>query len=99
MKGKSVVMTRPMTNKEGEVREITLKEMREFRPAKEVLPPKLFAALTRRRGERGKQKKPTKAHITIRLDQDIVDHFRGLGNGWQSRINATLRKSMKHSSK
>jgi uncharacterized protein (DUF4415 family) len=30
--------------------------------------------------------------VNIRLDPDVVAHFRGEGPGWQSRINAALRK-------
>jgi uncharacterized protein (DUF4415 family) len=41
---------------------------------------------------RGKQKAPTKAQVTLRLDRDILDHFRATGMGWQSRINAALRE-------
>ncbi len=33
-----------------------------------------------------------KVATTIRLDADIIEHFRGAGAGWQSRINAALRK-------
>lgn len=32
-----------------------------------------------------------KKRITIRLDEDIVDHFKKGGEGYQSRINAVLR--------
>jgi uncharacterized protein (DUF4415 family) len=30
--------------------------------------------------------------VNIRLDPDVVAHFREEGPGWQSRINAALRK-------
>src|SRR5260370_36948165 len=30
--------------------------------------------------------------ISLRLDQDVIDRFRAAGPGWQSRINAALRK-------
>jgi uncharacterized protein (DUF4415 family) len=33
-----------------------------------------------------------KEAISIRLDPDIVKHYRAKGKGWQSRINADLRK-------
>jgi len=33
----------------------------------------------------------TKVPISIRLDADLVDHFRSTGRGWQTRINAVLR--------
>jgi BrnA antitoxin of type II toxin-antitoxin system len=32
---------------------------------------------------------------TLRLDPDIVAHFKKRGPGWQSRINATLRRTLK----
>lgn len=34
-----------------------------------------------------------KVATTIRLDADVIEHFRSSGNGWQSRINETLRKA------
>lgn len=36
-----------------------------------------------------------KAAVTLRLDQDVIDSYRGTGSGWQSRINADLRKARK----
>jgi uncharacterized protein (DUF4415 family) len=36
-----------------------------------------------------------KETISIRLDRDLLDHLRGTGAGWQSRVNDLLRKSMK----
>lgn len=47
-----------------------------------------------KRGWRGRGRPPgrTKERITIRLDKDIVAHFRSLGKGWQSRLNAALRE-------
>jgi uncharacterized protein (DUF4415 family) len=30
----------------------------------------------------------------LRLDVDVIEHFRKDGPGWQSRINAALRASM-----
>jgi uncharacterized protein (DUF4415 family) len=44
-----------------------------------------------RRGGRPKKAAPKEA-VSIRLDPDIVAHFRAGGPGWQSRINAALRK-------
>ncbi|RDE08009.1 BrnA antitoxin family protein [Pelagibacterium lacus] len=35
-----------------------------------------------------------KVSTTIRLDADVIAHFREGGPGWQSRINAALRKAM-----
>lgn len=35
-----------------------------------------------------------KEAISIRLDKDVLRHFREDGPGWQARINETLRRSM-----
>lgn len=43
-----------------------------------------------RRG-RPRLEKP-KVATTLRLDADIVTHFRTGGAGWQSRLNAALRE-------
>jgi uncharacterized protein (DUF4415 family) len=32
-----------------------------------------------------------KAHLHMRVDRDVLDYFRGLGKGYQTRINAVLR--------
>ena len=32
-----------------------------------------------------------KVPVSIRLDADLVEFFRGQGRGWQTRINAVLR--------
>lgn len=32
-----------------------------------------------------------KRQVTIRLDPQVVEHFKRAGRGWQSRINAVLR--------
>ncbi|MEO6717526.1 MAG: BrnA antitoxin family protein [Novosphingobium sp.] len=35
-----------------------------------------------------------KKQVTLRLDADLIERFRAGGAGWQSRINATLRKAV-----
>lgn len=37
----------------------------------------------------------TKEQITLRLDPDVLRHFRGTGKGYQSRINAVLKSYVK----
>ena len=49
-----------------------------------------IAALERARGQRGPQKAPVKDRVGLRLDHDVVEHFRATGPGWQSRINDIL---------
>ena len=36
----------------------------------------------------------TKAPVTIRLDQDVLEWYRSLGKGYQTKINAILRLYM-----
>jgi uncharacterized protein (DUF4415 family) len=45
-----------------------------------------------RRGGRPKSASPKEA-VNIRLDPDVLAYFRATGPGWQSRINAALRKA------
>jgi uncharacterized protein (DUF4415 family) len=45
-----------------------------------------------RRGGRPKKAAPKEA-VNIRLDPDVLAHFRATGPGWQSRINGVLRKA------
>jgi len=64
--------------------ELTDADFARMRPATEVFP-----HLVKR--HRGPQKAPTKEQIAIRLDPDILEHFRATGSGWHGRINAALR--------
>ncbi len=86
---------KPLTNQSGEVRPLTREDMKDFRPAAEALPSDLAATLPKRKpGQRGPQKRPIKDQVTLRLDHDVVEHFKATGQGWQSRINATLREAI-----
>ena len=47
-------------------------------------------------GPRGRPKSQNpKRPVSLRLDPDVLTHFRRIGRGWQSRINAVLRKAAK----
>jgi uncharacterized protein (DUF4415 family) len=35
-----------------------------------------------------------KRAVNLRLDQEVLDRFRAGGPGWQSRMNAALRKAI-----
>jgi len=39
------------------------------------------------------RKAAPKEAVSLRLDPDVLQHFRAGGPGWQSRINAALRKA------
>jgi uncharacterized protein (DUF4415 family) len=69
--------------------ELTPEMFARMRPAEEVMP----EIVAEWRRSRGKQKAPVKRLISLRLDPDVIDHFRATGDGWQSRINDALRKA------
>jgi uncharacterized protein (DUF4415 family) len=84
---------KPLTDKSGEVRELTKEDIKRFRPADEVLPPQLLAALPKRKpGQRGAQKRPTKEPVTVRYSRDVLEYFRTTGPGWQARMDAALKE-------
>lgn len=80
-----------LTDKQGEVRELTADDLAEFRSASEVLAPALRKTL----GVRGPQKAPVKERITIRLSPDVLQRFRDSGAGWQARIDSALKDWLK----
>ena len=80
---------KPLIDDDGEVREITAEEFKQFRPTSEVLPPELYKELTKR----GRPRKANpKVSTTVRLDQEVLAYFRGTGKGWQTRLNEVLRQ-------
>jgi uncharacterized protein (DUF4415 family) len=88
---------KPLTSKSGEVRELLAADFQKMRPALEALPSELVATIKKRRvGERGPQKAAVKQQVTLRLDREVLEAFRATGDGWQSRINAALRKAAAH---
>ena len=95
-------MTRKRKNNapmEPEDRPLTKEVLKKMRPASEVVPEIVEAHARGELGRnaprrfRGPQKKPTKVQTTIRLDADVVAHFKEGGKGWQSRINTALRET------
>lgn len=82
----------PLIDADGEVRELTAEDMARFRPAHEVLPVELQKTLGVRR--RGPQKAPTKVSTTIRLDADLLEALKATGEGWQTRVNALVRREV-----
>lgn len=86
-----------------DVPEWTAEDFAQARPTSEVAPHILAQyqraraereARTGKPGVRGRQKAPTKEAIHIRLDADLVAHFRDSGPGWQTRLNTVLRQAV-----
>ncbi len=90
---------KPLIDDDGEVRELTAQDLREFRPAAEALPPDLYVSLLAMNQESRQRGRPkaevTKERITIRLSPEVVDSFRATGVGWQTRIDAALKDWLK----
>ena len=83
--------SKPLTDNEGEVRELTVADMKRFQNAKQTLPGTLLKKLN----VRGPQKTPTKERITIRLSPEVVQRFRDTGDGWQARVDTALKDWLK----
>ena len=52
------------------------------------VPPAVFAKGLVRKGLNPVERK---AQVTLRIDADVLDWFRGRGRGYQTRINSILR--------
>lgn len=74
--------------------EVTDEEFAAMRPASEVLPPELYAALTSRRPRAAEDMEETE-EVTIALDRTVLDHFRADGPEWQSRISEALKQAIR----
>jgi uncharacterized protein (DUF4415 family) len=83
----------PLTNPDGEVRELDLGDLQHFKQAHEVLPEKIQRSLGLTM--RGPQKAPTKIATTIRLSPEVSEAFRSTGPGWQTRIDNALKDWLK----
>ncbi|MCW5697479.1 MAG: BrnA antitoxin family protein [Bauldia sp.] len=75
-----------------DIPELTDEDFARMRPAREVFA-ELGLEMPKPRS-RGPQKAPTKVQTTLRLDREVVEHFRAAGRGWQGRINDTLKKAV-----
>lgn len=69
--------------------ELTREMMKTAKRGKDVLSEAVLAQFKRSPG-RPLAENP-KVPVSIRLDKDLVDHFRATGEGWQTRINSILR--------
>lgn len=83
----------PLTDADGEVRELTEEDFKNAVPFSS-LPESLQTTLLGLK-RRGKQQSPTKVSTTVRFDRDVLDAFRATGHGWQSRMNDALKEWLK----
>lgn len=81
-----------LTNKEGDVRELTKHDIQSMQSAEAVLPADLISVLPKRKiGQRGKQKQPVKIAVTLRYSPEVIDYFKSTGDGWQKRMDEALK--------
>ncbi|MDR0701961.1 MAG: BrnA antitoxin family protein [Azoarcus sp.] len=86
----------PVIDEDGEVGDLSGVDFGTFRPAREVLPPDLYAELAalKNRGGRPKSAAP-KVQTAIRFDPEVLAGLRALGKGWQTQANNALKEWLK----
>jgi uncharacterized protein (DUF4415 family) len=47
------------------------------------------------RKHRGPQRAPRKVAVSLRLDRDVCEQLRSSGRGWQTRVNAVIKRAIK----
>jgi uncharacterized protein (DUF4415 family) len=52
-----------------------------------------LAALVSKGGRPRLPERYRKRRVTLMLDPDVIEHFKADGKGWQTRVNAALRKA------
>ena len=83
----------PLTDEDGEVRELTAEDFEGMRPLSEV-DPGLVEAVAEYRRKRGRPKSPApKIYIGLRLAPDVVESVKASGPGYNSRVEQVLRKA------
>jgi uncharacterized protein (DUF4415 family) len=68
--------------------ELSAEEIAKAKPFADVFP-ELAASI--RKG-RGPNKAPTKKLVTLRLSGSVIEKYKSGGEGWQSRIDADLKR-------
>jgi uncharacterized protein (DUF4415 family) len=87
---------RPLTDEEGEVRELTEEDFAEMRPIAEV-DPGMLEAIEELRRKLGRPKSVSpKVHIGFRLAPDVVEEIKATGKGYNARVEAALREALKN---
>ena len=85
---------RPLTDDDGEVRELTLADFRRMKPVREAMPELIEAmADVRKKAGRPKAEAP-KVHIGFRLSADLVERIRATGPGYNARVEEALRDGL-----
>ena len=86
---------KPLTDEDGEVRELTDEDFARARPAKEVLPEILGKEMAEQLLKpRGRPKSPeAKVSISLRIPPEVLARWKASGPGWQTRMVAALSRA------
>jgi uncharacterized protein (DUF4415 family) len=83
----------PLTDEEGEARQLTLEDFRGMRPVREAMP-ELIEAMAEFRRKLGRPKADApKIHIGFRLASDVVASIKASGPGYNARVEQALREA------
>jgi uncharacterized protein (DUF4415 family) len=88
---------KPLSDEDGEVREITAGDVALFKPFSTL--PKAEQRMLQNLRRRGPQKAPRKVPVSIRLSPDVAEGLRATGNGWQVRADEALRSFLAEAKK
>ncbi|MCJ2121661.1 BrnA antitoxin family protein [Methylobacterium sp. J-077] len=72
--------------------ELTDAELAHLRPARDVLPPAVYAALTRR--SPSQDETGGRVQLTLNVDPDVLAAYQAGGPGWQARMNEALAEGL-----
>lgn len=86
---------KPLTDAEGETRELTAADAASAKPFSSLPQAEQKMLLSLRR--RGPQKAPRKVPVSIRLSSDVAEGLRATGHGWQGRADEVLRSWLRRS--
>jgi uncharacterized protein (DUF4415 family) len=79
-------MPRPLESEDGEVRELSISEVRAMRPAPEVHP-ELVASISARRNCGGPPNSAApKTLINFRIDAELIARIKATGRGYKARV-------------
>jgi uncharacterized protein (DUF4415 family) len=84
--------TRPLTDKGGEVRELTAEDFRTARPLRDEFPDLAEYARKRKAG-RPKSVAPKRLQ-SFKLSPDVIEGIRNSGKGYNARVEAVLRQAL-----
>lgn len=78
---------------EDDAPELTPELMSRLKPIDEIPEEAEFLAFIRKGGRPLLPDEVRKRRVSIMLDPDVIAHFKAGGRGWQTRVNAALRKA------